>query len=174
MAVSAPQKPSSSPSSWNFRSGELPYADALYGSALRLTRNRQDAEDLLQETYLKAFAHYDGFTEGTNLKAWLFRILKNAFINGYRHTKAGPKEVDLGAGDAQEAVGVARGERARLARRDDVVRGRGDAGGPGRGGAQGAERGQGGHGGEIVARPADLRRAAGARPATPRASPRAA
>jgi RNA polymerase sigma-70 factor (ECF subfamily) len=113
MAVSAPKKPSSSPSSWNFRSGELPYADALYGSALRLTRNRQDAEDLLQETYLKAFAHYDGFTEGTNLKAWLFRILKNAFINGYRHTKAGPKEVDLGAG-GDEALDAA-GSKARKA-----------------------------------------------------------
>ena len=111
MAVSAPQKPSPSPTSWNFRSGELPYADALYGSALRLTRNRQDAEDLLQETYLKAFAHYDGFTEGTNLKAWLFRILKNAFINGYRHTKAGPKEVDLGAG-GDEALDAA-GSKAR-------------------------------------------------------------
>src|SRR5450756_3076716 len=107
MPILRPPKPSSSPSSWNFRSGELPYADALYGSALRLTRNRQDAEDLLQETYLKAFAHYDGFTEGTNLKAWLFRILKNAFINGYRHTKAGPKEVDLGAG-GDEAFDAAR------------------------------------------------------------------
>ncbi len=113
MAFYAPQKSSSSPSSWNFRSGELPYADALYGSALRLTRNRQDAEDLLQETYLKAFAHYDGFTEGTNLKAWLFRILKNAFINGYRHTKAGPKEVDLGAG-GDEALDAA-GSKARSA-----------------------------------------------------------
>ena len=113
MAVSAPPKPSSSPSSWNFRSGDLPYADALYGSALRLTRNRQDAEDLLQETYLKAFAHYDGFTEGTNLKAWLFRILKNAFINGYRHTKAGPKEVDLGA-DGDESLDAA-GSKAREA-----------------------------------------------------------
>jgi len=82
---------------WDFRTGDLPFADALYGAALRLTRNRQDAEDLLQETYLKAYAHYEGFTEGTNLKAWLFRILKNAFINSYRHKKAGPEEVDLGA-----------------------------------------------------------------------------
>jgi RNA polymerase sigma-70 factor (ECF subfamily) len=72
-----------------------------------LTRNRQDAEDLLQETFLKAYAHYDGFTEGTNLKAWLFRILKNAFINGYRRVKAGPKEVDLGAG-GDEAFDAAR------------------------------------------------------------------
>lgn len=83
------------PKAWDFRSGDLPYADALFGTALRLTRNRQDAEDLLQETYLRAFAHYDGFREGTNLKAWLFRILKNGFINGYRQKKTGPREVDL-------------------------------------------------------------------------------
>lgn len=91
-------KPSSAAAAgkWDFPSGELPFADALYGAALRLTRNKQDAEDLLQDTYLKAYAHYDGFTEGTNLKAWLFRILKNAFINGYRHKKIGPVEVDLG------------------------------------------------------------------------------
>lgn len=106
MTSSGTLKPSATPTAWNFRSGELPYADALYGSALRLTRNRQDAEDLLQETFLRAYAHYDGFTEGTNLKAWLFRILKNAFINGYRRAKAGPKEVDLGAGgdEALDAV----------------------------------------------------------------------
>lgn len=91
-------KPSASAAAgkWDFPSGDLPFADALYGAALRLTRNRQDAEDLLQDTYLKAYAHYEGFTEGTNLKAWLFRILKNAFINGYRHKKVGPMEVDLG------------------------------------------------------------------------------
>src|SRR4051794_21641489 len=90
---------STSGGKWDFRSGELPFADSLYGAALRLSRNRQDAEDLLQETYLKAYSHYDGFTEGTNLKAWLFRILKNAFINGYRHRKIGPVEVDLSAGE---------------------------------------------------------------------------
>ena len=88
------------PKAWDFRSGELPYADALFGTALRLTRNRQDAEDLLQETYLRAYAHYDGFQEGTTLKAWLFRILKNGFINGYRQKKAGPREGDLELADA--------------------------------------------------------------------------
>ncbi len=91
-------------SAWDFRSGDLPFADALFGSALRLTRNRQDAEDLLQETFLKAYSHYGDFREGTNLKAWLFRILKNSFINGYRHRKAGPVEVDLG-GDPQLTAG---------------------------------------------------------------------
>ena len=92
--------------SWDFASGELPFADALLGTALRLTRNRQDAEDLVQETFMKAYAHYDGFTEGTNLKAWLFRILKNSFINGYRHRKAGPREVDL-ANDGAALDGAA-------------------------------------------------------------------
>ncbi|MBL8113204.1 MAG: sigma-70 family RNA polymerase sigma factor [Acidobacteria bacterium] len=87
------------PKKWNFAEGDLPYADALYGAALRLTRNREDAEDLLQETFLRAYAHYDGFTEGTNLKAWLFRILKNGFINTYRHKKSGLQEVDLAANE---------------------------------------------------------------------------
>jgi RNA polymerase sigma-70 factor (ECF subfamily) len=101
-------KKTAAPGAWDFKSGELPFADALYGAALRLTRNRQDAEDLLQETYLKAFSHYEGFTEGTNLKAWLFRIMRNSFINSYRHAKAGPKEVDLGEGgeEALEAAGT--------------------------------------------------------------------
>ena len=90
---------SPAPKAWDFRSGDLPYADALFGTALRLTRNRQDAEDLLQETYLRAYSHYEGFQEGTNLKAWLFRILKNGFINGYRQKKAGPREVDLERGE---------------------------------------------------------------------------
>ena len=91
------------PFQWDFQNRELPFADALYGAALRLTRNRQDAEDLLQETYLKAYAHYDSFTEGTNLKAWLFRILKNAFINSYRHRKVEPAEISYaGAGNASE------------------------------------------------------------------------
>jgi RNA polymerase sigma-70 factor (ECF subfamily) len=89
---------SSTHGAWDFRSEELPFADALFGTALRLTRNRQDAEDLLQETYFRAFSHYHGFQEGTNLKAWLFRILKNGFINGYRQRNAGPREVDLEKG----------------------------------------------------------------------------
>jgi RNA polymerase sigma-70 factor (ECF subfamily) len=111
MAFLKTSKKPSPPGAWDFKDGELPFADALYGTALRLTRNRQDAEDLLQETYLKAFSHYEGFTEGTNLKAWLFRILKNSFINGYRHAKAGPREVDLGA-DGDVALEAA-GSRAR-------------------------------------------------------------
>ncbi len=123
MAFLSSSRKTSSPGVWDFKSGELPFADALYGAALRLTRNRQDAEDLLQETYLKAFAHYEGFTEGTNLKAWLFRILKNAFINGYRHAKVGPREIDLGAGgdDALEAAGTRAGAAANPGPEEELV-----------------------------------------------------
>jgi len=80
---------------WNFEAGELPYREPLYKTALRLTRNSEDAEDLLQETYLKAYRHYNSFQPGTNLKAWLFKILKNTFINEYRRRKQIPPQVDF-------------------------------------------------------------------------------
>ncbi|MGZ3836542.1 MAG: RNA polymerase sigma factor, partial [Mucilaginibacter sp.] len=60
------------------------YLDSLYNTAYRMTRSAEDAEDLVQETYFKAYKYYDKFEEGTNLKAWLFKILKNTFINNYR------------------------------------------------------------------------------------------
>jgi RNA polymerase sigma-70 factor (ECF subfamily) len=81
--------------SWNFESGELPYREQLYKTGLRLTRSAEDAEDLLQETYLKAYRHYASFQPGTNLKAWLFKILKNTFINDYRRRKQVPPQVDF-------------------------------------------------------------------------------
>ena len=68
----------------------LTHLDALYRTALRLSRNPQDAEDLVQETYLNAFRALDRFEEGTNLRAWLFRILNNAFISQYRRRKRRP------------------------------------------------------------------------------------
>ena len=68
----------------------LTHLDALYRTALRLSRNSQDAEDLVQETYLNAFRSLDRFEEGTNLRAWLFRILNNAFISQYRRRKRRP------------------------------------------------------------------------------------
>ena len=80
---------------WDFSSGKLPYYDQLYKTALRMTRSVPESEDLLQETYLKAFRYYSGFEEGTNLKAWLFRIMKNNFINGYRKRKIQPQQVEL-------------------------------------------------------------------------------
>jgi RNA polymerase sigma-70 factor (ECF subfamily) len=80
---------------WDFSSGQLPYRDQLFKTALRLTRSVEESEDLLQETYLKAYRHYHQFTEGTNLKAWLFRIMKNSFINTYRRNKSRPQMMDF-------------------------------------------------------------------------------
>ncbi len=73
----------------------MPYTSALYSAALRMTRNPSDAEDLVQETYLKAYRAFAQFEAGTNLKAWLYRILTNTFINTYRAKKRSPDEVDL-------------------------------------------------------------------------------
>jgi RNA polymerase sigma-70 factor (ECF subfamily) len=69
--------------------------DSLYNTAYRMTRSAEDAEDLVQETYFKAYKYYDKFEEGTNLKAWLFKILKNTFINNYRKRKLEPRSVDF-------------------------------------------------------------------------------
>src|SRR2546422_2108462 len=73
----------------------MPYMASLYTAALRMTRNPADAEDLVQETYLKAYRGFGGFEEGTNLKAWLYRILTNTFINTYRAKKRRPDESDI-------------------------------------------------------------------------------
>ena len=80
--------------SWDFDSLVMPYLDSLYNTAYRMTRSAEDAEDLVQETYFKAYKYYDKFEEGTNLKAWLFKILKNTFINNYRKKKLEPRSVD--------------------------------------------------------------------------------
>jgi RNA polymerase sigma-70 factor (ECF subfamily) len=74
----------------------MQYAPQLYSSALRMTRNRADAEDLVQETFLKGFRSFDSFTDGTNLRAWLFRIMTNTYINKYRAKQRRPDETDLG------------------------------------------------------------------------------
>src|SRR5688572_4888574 len=74
----------------------MEHMDSLYAGALRMTRNPADAEDLVQETYLKAYRGFGGFEEGTNIKAWLFRILTNTYINRYRQQKRRPDETDLG------------------------------------------------------------------------------
>lgn len=78
-----------------FSEQATPYMDALYSAALRMTRNPPDAEDLVQETYLRAYRGFGGFKEGTNLKAWLYKILTNTFINIYRAKKRRPEQVDL-------------------------------------------------------------------------------
>ena len=78
-----------------FESMAMPFMDQLYSHALRLTKNSSDAEDLVQETYLKGYRAFSSFEEGTNLRAWLFRILTNSFINNYRKKQRGFDEEDL-------------------------------------------------------------------------------
>mgnify|MGYP000999680559 FL=1 len=75
-----------------FEQQALPLLDQLYGGALRLTRNPADAEDLVQETYIKAFQAFDSFTQGTNLKAWMYRIMTNLYITNYRKAQRRPTQ----------------------------------------------------------------------------------
>ncbi|MEJ5919241.1 MULTISPECIES: sigma-70 family RNA polymerase sigma factor [unclassified Corynebacterium] len=75
-----------------FERDALPLIDQLYGAALRMTRNPADAEDLVQEAYMKAFTGFRSYRPGTNLKAWLYRILTNAYINDYRKAQRRPAE----------------------------------------------------------------------------------
>ena len=76
-----------------FQTDALPLLDSLYGAALRMTRNPADAEDLVQEAMLRAYRAFESFEPGTNLKAWLFRILTNAYINTYRKKQREPQKV---------------------------------------------------------------------------------
>jgi RNA polymerase sigma-70 factor (ECF subfamily) len=78
-----------------FEKEALSYLDSLYRTALRMTRSEAEAEDLVQETYIRAFRFREQFTPGTNLKAWLFRILTNAFITSYRRRAAQPEFTEL-------------------------------------------------------------------------------
>lgn len=75
-----------------FERDALPYLDQLYGAALRMTRNPSDAEDVVQETFAKAFSSFHQFKPGTNLKAWLYRILTNTYITSYRKKQRQPQE----------------------------------------------------------------------------------
>ncbi len=76
-----------------FEADALPFLDQLYSAALRMTRSPHDAEDLVQETYAKAFSAFHQFKPGTNLKAWLYRILTNTYINSYRKKQRQPQQV---------------------------------------------------------------------------------
>jgi RNA polymerase sigma-70 factor (ECF subfamily) len=78
-----------------FAEQAMPLMSSLYTAALRMTRNPADAEDLVQETYLKAYRAFASFQEGTNLKAWLYRILTNTYINAYRAKKRRPEQADV-------------------------------------------------------------------------------
>ncbi len=77
-----------------FERDALEHLDSLYGAALRMTRNPTDAEDLVQETFAKAFAAFHQYQDGTNLKAWLHRILTNTFINSYRKKQRQPQQAN--------------------------------------------------------------------------------
>lgn len=90
-----------------FEAEALPFLDQLYGAALRMTRNPADAEDLVQETFAKAFAAFHQYTPGTNLKAWLYRILTNTFINSYRKKQRQPQQVTEEVEDWQIAAAAA-------------------------------------------------------------------
>src|SRR5438477_7524324 len=78
-----------------FEAQAMEFMPSLYTAALRMTRNPADAEDLVQETYLKAYRGFGGFEQGTNLKAWLYKILTNTFINMYRAKKRRPEQTEL-------------------------------------------------------------------------------
>ena len=90
-----------------FEADALQYLDQLYAAALRMTRNPADAEDVVQETYAKAYSSFHQFTPGTNLKAWLYRILTNTYINSYRKKQRQPQ---LSDGDSVEDWQLARAE----------------------------------------------------------------
>ncbi|HEY2427307.1 MAG TPA: sigma-70 family RNA polymerase sigma factor, partial [Acidimicrobiales bacterium] len=78
-----------------FADQAMEFMPSLYSAALRMTRNPADAEDLVQETYLKAYRAFGTFQQGTNLKAWLYKILTNTFINAYRSRKRRPEQTDI-------------------------------------------------------------------------------
>jgi RNA polymerase sigma-70 factor (ECF subfamily) len=78
-----------------FEALAFPHMNALYSTALRLTRNQLDAEDLVQDVYLRAYRFFDKFEEGTNFKAWIFRILTNTFINRYRKKVRQPQQLEF-------------------------------------------------------------------------------
>ncbi|MCL2315975.1 MAG: sigma-70 family RNA polymerase sigma factor [Actinomycetia bacterium] len=110
-----------------FERDAIGYLDQLYGAALRMTRNPADAEDIVQDTYAKAFASFRQFRPGTNLRAWLYRILTNTYINNYRKARRQPQ---IGPGDevedwqlakaaSHDAVGLPSAEASALAQISD-------------------------------------------------------
>ena len=90
----APETESDAERVARFEAEALPFLDQLYGAAMRMTRNPADAEDLVQETFTKAYAAFHQYKPGTNLKAWLYRILTNTFINNYRKKQREPQQSD--------------------------------------------------------------------------------
>jgi RNA polymerase sigma-70 factor (ECF subfamily) len=105
-----------------FERDALPFLDQLYAAAMRMTRNPPDAEDLVQDTYVKAFAAFHQFQEGTNHKAWLYRILTNSFINTYRKKQREPQKTNsdtiedwqLASAESHTSVGLRSAEMEAL------------------------------------------------------------
>lgn len=113
-----------------FEHDAMGYLDQLYGAALRMTRNPSDAEDLVQETYTKAFASFHQYTPGTNLRAWLYRILTNTYINLYRKAQRQPKisgdgeqieDWQLARAESHQSTGLRSAEMEALDRMPDGV-----------------------------------------------------
>jgi RNA polymerase sigma-70 factor, ECF subfamily len=110
-----------------FERDALPFVDQLYAAGLRMTRNPADAEDLVQETFLKAFSAFHQFEEGTNLKAWLYRILTNTYINSYRRKQRQPVQApteeisdwQLAASESHTSAGLRSAETEALDRLPD-------------------------------------------------------
>lgn len=92
--LAEPQTPEQKQLYADFEREAVPHMDSLYNYALKMTGDSDDASDLIQETYLKAFRFFDKFEKGTNCKAWLFRIMKNTYINTYRKSTKEPDKVD--------------------------------------------------------------------------------
>ena len=101
-----------------FETQALPFIDQLYGAAMRMTRNPADAQDLVQETFVKAFGAFRSFQQGTNLKAWLYRILTNTYINSYRKKQRDPYKSSTDdleewqLGEAQSTTSASRSSRS--------------------------------------------------------------
>jgi len=91
-AFDVPENETEEQRSARFERDALPFLDQMYSAAMRMTRNPQDAEDLVQETFAKAYSAFHQFRPGTNLKAWLYRILTNTFINSYRKKQREPQQ----------------------------------------------------------------------------------
>ncbi|MBO1803738.1 sigma-70 family RNA polymerase sigma factor [Leucobacter ruminantium] len=112
-----------------FREEALPLLDQLYGAAMKMTRNPQDAQDLVQETFLKAYSAFASYQAGTNLKAWLYRIMTNSYINTYRKKQREPylgvvedlEDWQLGGAESTTAMSSRSAEAEAIDRTPDSV-----------------------------------------------------
>lgn len=112
-----------------FTAEALPLLDQMFGAAMKMTRNPQDAQDLVQETFLKAFSAFSSYEEGTNLKAWLYRIMTNSYINTYRKRQRQPflgavdelEDWELGGAESTTAISSRSAEAEAIDRTPDSI-----------------------------------------------------